>query len=181
MKLDHLAKPLSSYEQWMIGQMYKKHIQLVRYFGHKCLNKYPYVNEQDVYSCIDIAFVKAARTWNQEKGTFSTILGHFVNGEIRHFIRSNAHWGYSVPRRVRELGRRARTLLDNRKVPLSILHGVLGCSKEELREAMLATLSVGQLGPTDDSSFAPRDGQMRASALDLLDEFEGDDIFDLVG
>jgi hypothetical protein len=37
------------------------------------------------------------------------------------------------------------------------------------------------LGPTDDSSFAHRDGQMKASALDLLDEFEGDDIFDLVG
>ena len=167
MPTGHLSTPLTNYEKWLIGRLYKENIQLIRFFGHRCLKKYSYINEQDIYSCIDIAFVKAARVWKPERGTLSNLLWHYINGEIRHFIRSNDHWGFAVPRHVRELGSRARMLIAQRKVPISVLHGVLGCPKEELQEALRATLSIVYSADSVNGR-AERGG----SALDL---YEGDE------
>lgn len=138
----HLATPLTKYERWLIGKLYKENIGLVKYFGQMFIRKYPGVSPVEIYSCIDIAFVKAGRIWKPEKGQFSTVLYTYVSGEIRHFVRSNAYWGYSVTREVRELGMEARMMMAYKKVPMFALPKILGCTEEQLKIALTATLSV---------------------------------------
>jgi DNA-directed RNA polymerase specialized sigma subunit len=141
-KRGHLAKPLSKYERYMIGRLYKENIGLVREFAKRLQQKYQNTAAADINSCVDLAFIKAARQWNPEKGRLSTIFHHYAVGEVNHFLRSNSNWGYSVPRGTRELGAKARSLIVNRQVPVCLIPTILGCTKEELKDALLATLRV---------------------------------------
>jgi len=137
-----LKTKLTNYERWKIGKLYQENEGLVKFFGNQLIGKFPEVPPVEIFSCINIAFVKAARTWDEKKGKFSTVLGYFCLGEVRHYKRTNAYWGYSVDFKIRELGQKARRLITHRNVPMSILHGILGCTKEELRVALEATLQV---------------------------------------
>lgn len=89
-----------------------------------------------------MAFVKAARSYDPAKGKFSTILTQFARGECSHYLRSSDYWGYSVNNNIRELGIKARRLISFRNAPIFALPKILGCSKEQLREALEATLHV---------------------------------------
>lgn len=158
-----LKTKLTNYERWKIGKLYQANEGLVKYFGKQLIEQFPQVPPVEIYSCINIAFVKAARTWDEEKGKFSTVLGYFCKGEVRHYLRTNAFWGYSVDFRLRELGMKARRLITHRNVPMSILPGVLGCTKEELRMALEATLqiiySASQENGSEHNSEYSSDGQ----------------------
>jgi DNA-directed RNA polymerase specialized sigma subunit len=146
-----LATPLTKRESWMIGALYQQNIKLIKYFGAKVCKTYPDIPPVEVFSCIDIAFVKAARTWKPDKGTLSTHLGNAIRGEISHYVRSNNHWGYSAPRKLREMGMEARRLMTHRRVPLSVLPTILGCTQEELREALAATLKMNMFRDIGDT------------------------------
>jgi len=154
-----LATPLKKRESWLIGKLYQQNIQLVRYFGAKTCKAYPDIPAVEVFSCIDIAFVKAARTWNPEKGTLSTHFGNAIRGEISHFVRSNNYWGYSAPRKLRELGMEARRLMTQRRVPLSVLPTLLGCTKEDLKEALAATLKINMYQPFNENTMNDDDNE----------------------
>ena len=106
----YLATPLTPEERRFTARMYREHQGLVRMMGRKMCRKYPSVSSDDLFSCIDIAFVKTCRAWDVEKGKFSTLLGVFCEGEIRHFIRDH-NWSIKAPASMRSLGLRARYMI----------------------------------------------------------------------
>lgn len=133
----HLAEPLSEVERREIGRLYVVHQGLIRLLGHKLCRKYPLVDRLEIYSCIDISFIKACRAYDPRKGAFSTIFSRFALGEVRHFIRDR---GYSIkmPRSVKELGSAVRRLAA-RGYSVKEISETLGVSTTQIREAVLAT------------------------------------------
>jgi len=133
----HLAKPLSNEERSAIGQMYRDHRGLLRLMGRKMCRKYPFVSSDDLFSCIDTGFIKTCRAWNPAKGTFSTLLTVFCEGDILHFIRDN-NWMVKAPGSVRRNGQLARKMLNNGYSTEDILLK-LEITDEALRLALVAT------------------------------------------
>ena len=97
---------------------------------------------EDINSCVDIAFIKAARQWDPDKGTLSTILGHFVVGECRHAIRSAGNWGIAAPQRVREAGIKARNMLDEGLTAADVCRE-MAITADDLRDILRATTGLG--------------------------------------
>jgi len=106
----YLATPLDRDERRRVDRLYREHGGLVNHMGRKMCRKYPALLKEDIYSCIDIAFIKTCRAWDPAKGTFSTLLGVFCEGEIRHFIRDH-NWSIKAPSSVRSIGMRAQYML----------------------------------------------------------------------
>ena len=121
--------------------MYREHQGLLRLMGRKLCRKYPFVNAEDVFSCIDQAFIKTCRAWKPAKGTFSTLLTVFAEGDVLHFIRDH-NWMVKAPGAVRRNGQLARKLLDKGHSRSEVLNA-LGISDEALKLALVAT------SPTD--------------------------------
>jgi DNA-directed RNA polymerase specialized sigma subunit len=133
----YLATPLTPVEQREVAVLYKRHKGLINLMGRKMCRKYNYVAPDDLFSCIDIAFIKTCRAWDPKKGTFSTLLTVFSEGEIRHFIRDH-NWLVKAPGSVRSLGQRARAML-NRGDRIELVLETLGVTEIKLREALMAT------------------------------------------
>lgn len=137
----YLATPLSREEQRKIGAMYREHQGLLRLMGRKLCRKYPFVSAEDVFSCIDQAFIKTCRAWQPAKGTFSTLLTVFAEGDVLHFIRDH-NWLVKAPGTVRRNGQLARKLLDKGHSREQVL-AQLEITEEALKLALVAT------SPTD--------------------------------
>lgn len=133
----YLATPLSLDEQKMVGRMYRQHQGILRLMGRKMFKKYPFVATDDLFSCCDIAFIKTCRAWQPAKGTFSTLLTVFCEGEILHWIRDN-NWLVKAPGNVRRLGQRARRLLEA-GTPLADVLKELELTEPALKLALVAT------------------------------------------
>ena len=110
---NHLATPLTREESRRIGKLYADNIRLVGKFQAKMREKYgSSLPSEDINSAVDIAFIKAARIWDPERGKLSTILGHFAAGEVRHAIKAAGNWGVSATQRARLAGMQARRMLE---------------------------------------------------------------------
>ena len=133
----YLAEPLSVEEQRKVGRMYREHQGILRLMGRKMFKKYPFVATDDLFSCCDIAFIKTCRAWQPAKGTFSTLLTVFCEGEILHWIRDN-NWLVTAPGNVRRLGQRARRLLDA-STPICEILKELDLTESALKLALVAT------------------------------------------
>ena len=133
----YLATPLAASEQREVARLYKYHRGLINLMGRKMCRKYRYVSPDDLFSCIDIAFIRTCRAWDPAKGTFSTLLTVFCEGEIRHFIRDH-NWLVKAPGTVRMMGQRARHML-NRGERLETVLEQLGITENKLKEALTAT------------------------------------------
>ena len=136
----YLATPLSRDEQRHVDRMYREHGGLVNHMGRKFCRKYPALLKEDIYSCINIAFIKTCRAWNPEKGTFSTIFAIFCEGEIRHYIRDH-NWSVRAPSSVRSLGLRAQYMLRGG----ATFEAVCAELKTESEDLKLALFSVQSL------------------------------------
>ena len=137
----HLAKPLSRDEQRKFGEMYVEHQGLIRLLGCKLCRKYPSVDKLDVYSCIDIGFLKTCRAFDPTLGfKFSTLLTKFCEGTILHFIRDH-NWHVKAPPRVRQLGQAARKLAAQGHSVAEVIR-LLDTSRDELRLALAATAGM---------------------------------------
>jgi len=121
--------------------MYREHQGLLRLLGRKLCRKYPYVTADDVFSAIDTAFIKTCRAWDPAKGTFSTLLTVFCEGDILHFIRDN-NWQVKAPGSVRRIGQLARRMIEKGASTAEVLVA-LEVSDEQLKLALVAT------SPTD--------------------------------
>ena len=98
------------------------------------------VDNLDVFSCIDVAFLKSCRAFDPTKGKFSTIFTKFATGEIRHFIRDH-NFILAAPSKVRELSvpvRRLRAIGHS----LEEIAQILGVSKRDCKDAIIATAGV---------------------------------------
>jgi DNA-directed RNA polymerase specialized sigma subunit len=162
----YLATPLTPAEQREVAHLYKRHKGLINLMGRKMCRKYNYVAPDDLFSCIDIAFIKTCRAWDPKKGTFSTLLTVFSEGEIRHFIRDH-NWLVKAPGSVRTLGQRARAML-NRGDHMQLVLETLGVSEQKLREALVATRPTEHEIKGFDLHVCPR-----PTPWDLLDDEAG--------
>jgi DNA-directed RNA polymerase specialized sigma subunit len=133
----YFSTPLSGEEQHRIARMYREHRGLLRMLGRKLVRKYPYVSTDDVFSAIDTAFIKTCRAWQPAKGTFSTLLTVFCEGEILHWIRDN-NWMVRAPGSVRRTGQLARKLLEKGHSTQEILLQ-LEITEDQLKLALVAT------------------------------------------
>lgn len=136
----YLATPLTREEQRTVGALYRQHGGLIALMGRKMCRKYRFLRKEDIYSSIDIAFIKTCRAWNPAKGTFSTLLTVFSEGEIRHFIRDH-NWEIKAPAAVRTLGQQARYMLRDGKTRAEII-ATLNTTEEKLKLALVATESI---------------------------------------
>lgn len=159
----YLATPLSHEEQRRVADMYREHRGLLRMMGRKLCRKYPYVSKDDIFSCIDSAFIKSCRAWDPARGRFSTLLGVFAEGDILHFVRDH-NWLVKAPGSVRRNGQLARRMLDKGASVAEILVH-LSISDDDLKLALVATQ------PTDhdirgfDLHICPR-----ATPMELLED-----------
>ena len=111
MPAGHLDRPFSPEERLACQRAYVRHQGLIRTLGRQLTQKYSHLDPGDVFSCIDVAFLKAFRVYTPAKGQFSTLLLHFSVGAIRHFLRDQ-HPMVRVPRRQHELIEKARRRID---------------------------------------------------------------------
>lgn len=132
--------PLSRQESRRIGELYVEHRKLVHHFTRKMRSRFPMMAPEDVASCVDVAFIKAARRWDAARGRLSTIFGVFALGECRHYVRDH-NWQVKAPPPVRELGMKVRRLMDQ-GMSADRAAAELGIDREELRLALLATAGV---------------------------------------
>jgi DNA-directed RNA polymerase specialized sigma subunit len=121
----------------MVARMYREHQGILRLMGHKMVKKYRFVAHDDLFSCCDIAFIKTCRAWDPAKGTFSTLLTVFCEGEILHWIRDN-NWLVKAPGNVRRIGQRARRLLES-GTPTHEILTILNITDPQLKLALVAT------------------------------------------
>ena len=162
----YLATPLSPEEQRYIAKMYREHQGLLRMMGRKLCRKYFYVDSSDLFSCIDTGFIKTCRAWDPAKGTFSTLLTVFCEGDVLHFIRDH-NWMVKAPGNVRRIGQLARKLLDKGATRGEVLSH-LQIGEDQLKLALVATQ------PTDhdirgfDLHVCPR-----PTPWDLIESAEG--------
>ncbi len=133
--------PLSREESKRIGALYVEHRKLVHHFTRKLRQRFSMMAPEDVASCVDIAFIKAARVWDPERGRLSTIVGVYAIGECRHYVRDH-NWTIKAPAKVRELGVTIRRLMDSGMGSDAVAQQ-LNIGREELRLALLATAGVG--------------------------------------
>lgn len=139
---NHLATPLTREESRRIGKMYAENIRLVGMFQARMRKKYGNcLPTEDINSSVDIAFIKAARIWNPEKGTFSTILGRFVTGEVLHAIKASSNWGVASTQRARLLGMQARRLLDSGMAATDVCRE-MAITEDDLLDVLRATTGL---------------------------------------
>ncbi len=133
----YLSTPLNKDEQRHVGEMYRRHQGLLRLLGRKLCRKYPFVTAEDIFSCIDTAFIKTCRAWDPNRGAFSTLLTVFSEGDVLHFIR-DSNWTVKAPGAVRRIGQLARKMLE-RGESMTSIRDELGISDEQLKLALVAT------------------------------------------
>lgn len=114
--------------------MYRTHAGLLRTCGSKLIKKFPYINREDIFSAINISFLRCVRAWDPSKGKLSTLLWIFAQGECLHFVRDH---GYMVkaPCGMRLMGSKARKLLISGTPPADVCD-TLQCTMAELKEAL---------------------------------------------
>ena len=123
-----------------MGEMYVEHQGLIRLLGSKMTRQFPMVDVLDIFSCIDVAFLKSCRAYDPKRGKFSTIFTRFASGEIRHFIRDH-NWQIKAPVAVRELSRTAQQLLSSGQ-SIERVSELLGVTTTSIEEALCATTAV---------------------------------------
>lgn len=138
---DYLAQPLTREERRRFGRMYAENIGLIKMFGGKLARKFGHcMAKEDIFSCIDLAFIKACKAWDPERGKLSTIFWSFAQGECLHYLRSH-NWTIKATHKSRLLGNQARKLMALGWDPAAVCRE-LGCSKDDLKDALLATAGV---------------------------------------
>jgi len=123
-----------------MGEQYVQHQGLIRMLGAKLTRRFPMVDSLDVFSCIDVAFLKSCRAFDPSRGKFSTIFTRFAVGEIRHFIRDH-NFVITAPIKVREMSIAARQLLSKGH-KLEEVAQLLGVSVSAVKESIFATTGL---------------------------------------
>ena len=151
----HLAKPLTREEQRRIGRLYAENIGLIRSFGGKLARKYGHcMAREDIWSAVDLAFIKSCKAWDPQRGRLSTIFWSFAQGEVLHYLRSH-NWTIKATHKARLLGNQARKLMALGWESAAVCCE-LGCSRNDLKEALLATAGIAHDVKGFDLHVCPR-------------------------
>ncbi len=142
---------------------------------HLCANRFRGrgIEYEELYSAGCIGLVKAAGAYDDERGVkFSTYAVPVIMGEIKRLFRDGGT--VKVSRSLKELSlkvsrRRAMFISERGREPaVSELAEIMGCSCEEISEAIAAAQPCISLTKDDDDS-----GQQ-----DIPDPFKESDIYD---
>ena len=137
----HLAEPLTREEQREYGKRYAANVRLVRKFAARLRQQYGHcLAPEDINSCADLAFLKACRAWDPERGAFSTIFWRLAEGEVKHWLRGD-NWGVSATHKARELGIQAQRLLGAGMGAVEVCRE-LNCSTDDLQDALVAVTGI---------------------------------------
>ncbi len=129
------------------NEIVQKYLYVVDILIRKYLNKG--VEYDDLYQVGSMALVFAVERYDLGRGfEFTSFATPTIIGEIKRYFRDKG-WAMKVPRRLKELGARIplakedleRTLLRSPKV--SEIADYLGCSEEEVLEAMESNQAYG--------------------------------------
>lgn len=89
MPAGHLDRPFSPEERLACQRAYVRHQGLIRTLGRRLTEEFRFLDKATVYSCVDVAFLKAFRAHDERKGKFSTIFVTLARYEIKHCIRDS--------------------------------------------------------------------------------------------
>ena len=137
----HLAQPFDREEARVVDGLYRENRKLVRCFAVRLRGRFgSCMNTADVESCVGVAFLKAWRAYDPARGAFSSIFWRFALGECLHWIKAS-NFSVAAPQRVRARGAKARRLLHQGGSPEDVIEE-LGCTAEQLRDALAATAGI---------------------------------------
>lgn len=136
----YLSTPLTRDEQLAFDHLYRQHLPLVRHMGRKLSRKYSAVERDDIYSCVNLAFLRACRAWDPSRGKFSTIFGIFCESAVTHFIRDN-NWSIKAPGGVRTIGFKVKYMLRD-GASMEEVCEALNITQEKARDALFSVQSL---------------------------------------
>lgn len=131
-----LKEPFTKEEQRYITRMAREHGGLIKYIGSKMVRKFWWIDTEDVFCCIDFAFLKSCRAWDPERGKFSTIFSMFAQGELLHWTRDRG-FAVKAPHKVRALGSQIKQLLEKGYTKQAVI-AELQITDTELKDALIA-------------------------------------------
>ena len=155
-----LEKPLSPDERRRIDRLYRENQRLVWKCQAEMAARFPSIHREQINSCVDVGFLKAARVHDAEKGKLSTRFYVDAHGECTHWLRAHGY-GVSAPGKVRELGGKLRQLMGQgltteqaarelsvgRKHPLTLA---------EAKDALVATAGIAHEVNNWEAHYCPR-------------------------
>jgi len=135
-----LEKPLSPDERRRIDRLYRENQRLVWKCQAEMAARFPSIHREQINSCVDVGFLKAARVHNPAKGKLSTRFYVDAQGECTHWVRAHGY-GVAAPGKVRELGAKVRALMAFDMTTEQAARE-LGISLDEAKDALVATKGI---------------------------------------
>jgi hypothetical protein len=135
-----LERPLTQEERRKIDRLYRENQRLVWKCQALMAAKFPSVGREQINSCVDVGFLKAARVHDAAKGKLSTRFYVDAQGECTHWVRAHGY-GIAAPGKVRELGARLRALMAFDMTTEQAARE-LGISIDEAKDALVATKGI---------------------------------------
>ena len=149
-----LAKPLSPEERRRIDRLYRENQRLVWKCQAEMQHRFPSIHREQINSCVDMGFLKAARVHDAEKGKLSTRFYVDAYGECTHWLRAHGY-GVSAPGKVRELGSKARHLMGLGLTGEQAARE-LRVTVEEVKDALMATAGMAHECNNWEAHYCPR-------------------------
>jgi DNA-directed RNA polymerase specialized sigma subunit len=155
-----LEKPLSPEERRKIDRLYRENQRLVWKCQHEMALLFPSIGREQINSCVDVGFLKAARVHDAEKGKLSTRFYVDARGECTHWLRAHGY-GVSAPGKVRELGGKLRQLMGQGLTTEQALREVNALRKHpatmaEAKDALVATAGIAHEVNNWEAHYCPR-------------------------
>ena len=154
-----LEKPLTPEEQRAIGRLYRENQRLVWKCQAEMQHRFPSIAREQINSCVDVGFLKAARVHDAAKGRLSTRFYVDAYGECTHWLRAHGY-GVSAPGKVRELGGKLRHLmgqgLTTEQAARELSTAKHTVTLAEAKDALLATAGIAHEVNNWEAHFCPK-------------------------
>ena len=160
MPAGHLDRPFSPQERLACQRAYVRHQGLIRTLGRQLSDEFGFLDRSTIYSCIDIAFLKAFRAHDESRGKFSTIFVTLSRYEIRHAIRDSYNL-IRLPQKTHYQLVRLRKVLST-GATLAEAAEQLQCDSDDLLRLLQMTQTPVSFNDVDDEQHAcPRPNPMQ--------------------
>jgi hypothetical protein len=155
-----LEKPLTPEERRRIDRLYRENQRLVWKCQAEMQHRFPSITREQINSCVDVGFLKAARVHDAAKGRLSTRFYVDAYGECTHWLRAHGY-GVSAPGKVRELGGKLRQLMGQGLTTEQALRELNVGRKAphtlaDAKDALMATAGIAHECNNWEAHFCPR-------------------------
>ncbi len=155
-----LERPLTPEERRKIDRLYRENRRLVYKCQHEMATRFPSITREQINSCVDVGFLKAARVHDAAKGKLSTRFYVDAYGECTHWLRAHGY-GVSAPGKVRELGGKLRQLMGQGLTTEQALRELNVGRKTphtlaDAKDALMATAGIAHEVNNWEAHFCPR-------------------------